>query len=49
MTGGDVPDVFLVGNSNTVPDENRFGIEEGSLIDLTDLIETQMPVFKNSG
>ena len=46
MTGGDVPDVFLVGNSNTVPDENRFGIEEGSLIDLTDLIETQMPVFK---
>ena len=47
MTGGDMPDVFLVGNSGgVIPDETRFGIEEGSLIDLTDLIETQMPNFK---
>lgn len=46
MTSGDMPDIFLVGNSGAVPDETRFGVEEGSLIDLTDLIETQMPNFK---
>ena len=46
MTGGDMPDIFLVGNSGAVPDETRFGVEEGYLIDLTDLIETQMPNFK---
>lgn len=46
MTGGDLPDIFLVGNTGAVPDETRFGIEEESLIDLTDLIETQMPNFK---
>lgn len=46
MTGGDMPDIFLVGNSGAVPDETRFGVEEGNLIDLTELIETQMPNFK---
>lgn len=46
MTGGDMPDIFLVGNSGAVPEEARFGVEEGMLIDLTDLIETQMPNFK---
>lgn len=46
MTGGDMPDIFLAGNSGAVPDEARFGIEEGMLIDLTDLIEEQMPTFK---
>lgn len=46
MTGGDMPDIFLVGNSGAVPDETRFGVEEGSMIDLTELIETQMPNFK---
>ena len=46
MTGGDMPEIFLVGNSGAIPDETRFGVEEGNLIDLTDLIETQMPNFK---
>lgn len=46
MNSGDLPDAFLVTYSGAVPDETKFGIEEGSLIDLTDLIETKMPNVK---
>ena len=46
MTSGEMPEIFLVGNSGAVPDEIRFGVEEGNLIDLTALIDTQMPNFK---
>lgn len=46
MTSGDYPDIFLVGNTGATPDETRFGVEEGAMIDLTELIETQMPTFK---
>lgn len=43
LSSGDYPDMFL-GTGGI--DEAKYGVDEGILIDVTDLVETQMPEFK---
>lgn len=42
LNSGNYPDIFYV----SVPNENLYGVESGILLDLTELIETEMPYFQ---
>lgn len=46
LASGDLPDVFMFGDqAGNFPSTTKYGVEEGSFIDLTDLIETKMTEF----